>query len=77
MIYYTIYVKGLHNQTGYIDVALEDEQLMKDYTIFLDVGLKAHKGYKVANIAGARGGSGHFAIDLESIAAITLNHPTS
>lgn len=77
MIYYTIYVKGLHNQTGYIDVALEDEQLMKDYMLFLDVGLKAHKGYKVANIAGARGSSGHFAIDLETVAAITLNHPTT
>lgn len=77
MIYYTIYVKGLHNQTGYIDVALEDDQLWKDYMIFLDVGLKAHKGYKVANVGGTRSPSGHFLIDLDTVAAITLNHPSS
>ncbi len=75
MIYYTIYVKGLHNQTGYIDVALEDEQLMKDFQIYLDIGIKPHKGYKMANVVGSRGKSGHFAIDMSNIAAITVNVP--
>ena len=73
MIYYTIYVKGLHNQTGYIDIALEDDQLMKDFTTFLDIGIKPHKPYKVANVPGARGKSGQFAIDMTTIAAITVN----
>jgi hypothetical protein len=78
MIYYTIYVKGLNNQTGYIDVALEDDQLLKDYTIFLDIGLKAHKSYPIATVAGAKGktGGGNFIIDLACIAAITLNLPS-
>lgn len=72
MLYYTIYVKGLNNQTGYIDVALEDDVLLKDYQIFLDIGLKAHKPYPIANIAG-KGKPGQFIIDLACIAAITLN----
>jgi len=72
MLYYTIYVKGLNNQTGYIDVALEDDALVKDYLIFLDIGLKAHKAYPIANI-GAKGKSGQFMIDIACIAAITLN----
>ena len=76
MLYYTIYVKGLNNQTGYIDVALEDETLLKDYMIFLDIGLKAHKPYQIADVAGSRGKSGQFTIDLSCIAAITLNHPS-
>lgn len=76
MIYYTIYVKGLNNQTGYIDVALEDDQLMKDYQLFLDIGLKSHVAYPVANVAGAKGKSGQFIIDLAVIAAITLNLPS-
>ena len=76
MIYYTIYVKGLNNQTGYIDVALEDDQLLKDYEIFLDIGLKAHKPYKIANVAGSQTKAGQFVIDLSCIAAITLNLPS-
>jgi hypothetical protein len=76
MLYYTIYVKGLNNQTGYIDVALEDDTLLKDYLIFLDIGLKAHKPYQIADLAGARGKSSQFIIDLSVIAAITLNPPT-
>ena len=75
MLYYTIYVKGLNNQTGYIDVALEDDQLLKDYLIFLDIGLKAHKPYQIATVAGPRGKGGQFIIDLATIAAITLNLP--
>jgi hypothetical protein len=76
MLYYTIYVKGLNNQTGYIDVALADDQLLKDYMIFLDIGLKAHKSYPVAEAAGSRGKSSQFIIDLACIAAITLNPPS-
>jgi hypothetical protein len=77
MLYYTIYVKGLNNQTGYIDVALDDDQLMKDYMIFLDIGLKAHKPYPIANVAGSRAGkAGQFIIDLACVAAITLNVPS-
>ena len=76
MIYYTIYVKGLNNQTGHIDVALEDDQLQKDYLMFLDIGLKAHVPYSIANPAGSRGKNGHFVIDLACIAAITMNHPS-
>ena len=76
MVYYTIYVKGLNNQTGYIDVALEDELLLKDYQIFLDIGLKAHKPYAIANVAASKGKAGHFIIDLATIAAITLNPST-
>jgi len=73
MVYYTIYVKGLNNQTGYIDVALNDDQLLKDYQIFLDIGLKAHKAYPIANVAAGKGKTGQFTIDLATIAAITLN----
>jgi hypothetical protein len=73
MIYYTIYVKGLFNQTGYIDIALEDDQLMKDFQTFLDIGIKPHKAYKVANVAGARGKMGQFAIDVTTISAISTN----
>ena len=73
MLYYTIYVKGLNNQTGYIDVALEDDQLIKDYLIFLDINLKAHKSYPIATVSGGKGKTGQFIIDLACIAAITLN----
>jgi hypothetical protein len=77
MLYYTIYVKGLNNQTGYIDVALEDDQLIKDYNIFLDIGLKAHKAYPIASVTGGgKGKAGQFIIDLACIAAITLNMPS-
>ena len=72
MLYYTIYVKGLNNQTGYIDVALENDQLIKDYLIFLDIGLKAHKPYQIATVGGKEK-TGQFMIDLACIAAITLN----
>jgi hypothetical protein len=76
MLYYTIYVKGLNNQTGYIDVALEDDQMLKDYQIFLDIGLKAHKAYQIASVTGDRSKSGQFTIDLAVIAAITVNFPS-
>ena len=76
MLYYTIYVKGLNNQTGYIDVALADDLLLKDYQIFLDIGLKAHKPYQLADAAGSRGKCGQFIIDLACIAAVTVNPPS-
>ena len=76
MIYYTIYVKGLNNQTGYIDVALADDQLLRDYLIFLDIGLKAHKPYQIATVAGPQSKGGQFIIDLACIAALTLNTPS-
>ena len=45
MIYYTIFVKGLNNSTGYIDVALSDDQLLKDFMQYLDIGIKPHRTY--------------------------------
>jgi hypothetical protein len=76
MLYYTIYVKGLNNQTGYIDVALEDDQLLRDYLIYLDINLKAHKPYEIATVAAGKGkGGGQFLIDLACIAAISINQP--
>jgi len=75
MIYYTIYVKNLSNGTGYIDVALEDDQLLKDYLQFLDIGMKAHRTYKVVNAAGAKGASGLFTLNLAEVSAITTIKP--
>lgn len=75
MIYYTIYVKGLHNQTGYIDIALQSDRLLKDYLSYLDIGLKPHKPYEVADVGGSTGKTSSFAIDIETISAITVNVP--
>ena len=74
MLYYSIYVKNLHNDTGYIDISLADDQLMRDYQQFLDVGLKAHKAYRLATPAGTDG-EGSFAINLSEIIAITVVPP--
>ena len=74
-VYYTIYVKHLYNGTGYIDVCLENDQLMKDYMHFLDIGVRTHKTYPLANIAGTPGPVGLFAINLSEIAAIATNRP--
>ena len=71
MIYYTIYVKNLSNGTGYIDVALPDDKLMKDYLQFLDLGLRPHHSYPMAQPAGSREGAGTFAINMSDIMAIT------
>jgi hypothetical protein len=71
MVYYTIYAKNLHTPTGYIDVALEDDQLLKDYLQFLDVGLRAHRSYRLVNPGGERGQNGQFIINLAEVAAIT------
>ena len=72
MVYYTIYIKNLYNTTGYIDVCLTDDQLIKDYQQFLDIGLKAHRLYNIATAGVTRGSTGSFAINLSEIAAITI-----
>lgn len=77
MVYYTVYLKQLSNDTGYIDVGLIDDQLMKDYLTYLDIGMKSHRTYRLANPANPEGDGGLFAIDLTSIAAITLSPPVS
>jgi hypothetical protein len=70
MIYYTIYVKRLNNGVGYIDVGLEDDQLLKDYQQYLDIGVRPHKSYKLAH-AGTSDGGGLFTIDMAEVTAIT------
>jgi hypothetical protein len=76
MIYYTIYVKNLHNGTGYIDLALPDEQLLKDFTQFLDCGIKPSRTYAMTTPTGAHGrpvlSAGSFAINLSEVIAITI-----
>ena len=75
MIYYTIFVKGLNNSTGYIDVALADEQLLRVFMQYLDVGIKPHRTYSVTSPPKAQGkqvgSSGVFAINLSDVTAIT------
>ena len=74
MLYYTIYVKNLNNSTGYIDVSLADDQLMKDFQTFLDVNIRPHKSYKLATPAGTDG-EGAFAINLSEVIGITVVPP--
>ena len=45
---------------------------MKDYLQFLDIGIKSHRTYPLANPAGAQGRKGVFSINLKEITAITL-----
>jgi hypothetical protein len=76
MIYYTVFVKGLNNSTGYIDVALADDQLLKDFLQYLDVGIKPHRSYAVTSPpkAGGEGravAAGVFVINLSDVTAIT------
>ena len=75
MIYYTIYVKNLHNGTGYIDVGLEDDQLLKDFQQYLDIGLKTHRSYRMANPTGGQS-AGLFAVNLAEVSAITTMPPS-
>ena len=77
MIYYTIYLKNLFNGTGYIDVALENDLLLKDYVQFLDIGMKPRRTYNIANPPSVRGKPGEFVINLSEIAAITTTNPPS
>lgn len=74
MLYYTIYVKNLNNGTGYIDVALEDDQLLLDYQHYLDVGLASHKLYPLASL-GPGSERGLFVINMAEVAAITTAPP--
>jgi hypothetical protein len=71
MVYYTIYVKNLHTNTGYIDVALPEDQLLKDFIQLLDVGLRSHRTYPLVDVGGKGSGQGQFAINLADVAAFT------
>lgn len=76
MIYYTIYVKNLHNNTGYIDVALADDQLLKDFLQYLDVNIKPVRTYVVTESPKTGQGrevasTGTFAVNFSDITAIT------
>ena len=81
MIYYTIYVRNLHNDTGYIDVALTDDQLLKDFMQYHDVGIKPILTYAVTVPPSAHGkpdlSTGTFAINLTEVAAISIMKPDS
>ena len=80
MISYTIFVKGLNNSTGYIDVALENDQLLKDFMQYLDVGIKPHRIYTVTAPPKAAGkpvaATGVFAVNLSDITAMTAMRGT-
>ena len=75
MLYYTIYVKNLNNGTGYIDIALTDDQLLKDYMQLLDVNVKPCHYYDLAAMPNAHGNpvlpNGKFAINLAEVTAIS------
>jgi hypothetical protein len=75
MVYYTIYLKNLHNSTGYVDICLESDELLKDYLQYLDIRVKTHKSYRIINFGDSRPEQGRFAINLDDIAAITVAPP--
>jgi hypothetical protein len=79
VLYYTIYLKGLSNGSGYVDVALTDDQLFKDYLQYLDVGIKPIRTYVVATAPKAQGkpvsNTGLFSVNLSDIMAITTVKP--
>lgn len=75
MVYFTVYLKNLNNGTGYVDTALADDQLMRDYLQFLDIGVKAHKAYAVVDAANNDAPVGVFAVNLADVAAITATVP--
>ena len=81
MLYYTIHVKGLNNSTGYIDVALADDQLLKDYINYLDVGIRTVHSYILTTPAKAQGkpvaNSGVFVINLADVTAVMVIAPGS
>jgi hypothetical protein len=81
MIYYTIYVKNLSNDTGYIDVALTDDQLLKDFLQYLDCNIKSCRSYTMTAPSGAEGRpvqtTGTFAINLSEVVAINIMKPDS
>ncbi len=73
MLYYTLFVKNLHNGTGYIDIALETDELLRDFQQYLDVGLLSHKLYPLAR--GGNNAGGFFCINLAEVAAVTVAPP--
>ncbi len=77
--YYTIYLRGLANGTGYIDIALSDDQLFKDYLQYLDVGIKPVRTYVMAMPPKAEGRSvaetGQFSVNFSEVIAITTVKP--
>ena len=75
MLYYTIYIKNLHNGTGYMDVALEDDQLLKDFSQFLDIGVRPHRAYAMTNPGAPDGSNGHLVINISEVLAITVATP--
>lgn len=75
MVYFTVYLKNLNNGTGYVDTALADDQLMRDYLQFLDIGVKAHRAYAVVDAANNDSPVGVFAVNLADVAAITATVP--
>ncbi len=75
MIYYTIYIKNLHNGTGYIDVALEDDQLLKDFAQYLDIGVRPHRAYQLTTPAGSGEAPGQFSLNIAEVLAITVSAP--
>lgn len=75
MVYFTVYLKNLNNGTGYVDTALADDQLMRDFLQFLDIGVKAHKAYAVVDAANNDAPVGVFAVNLADVAAITATVP--
>ena len=81
MLYYTIYVKGLNNDTGYVDVALPDDQLLKDFVQMLDVNVKPVRTYPMAAPSVERekpvAEAGKFVINLSDVTAITVTTPDS
>ena len=75
MVYFTVYLKNLNNGSGYVDTALADDQLMRDYLQYLDIGVKAHKAYAVVDGANNDAPVGVFAVNLADVAAITATVP--
>lgn len=75
MVYFTVYLKNLNNGSGYVDTALADDQLMRDYLQYLDIGVKAHKAYAVVDGANHDAPVGVFAVNLADVAAITATVP--
>lgn len=75
MVYFTVYLKNLNNGTGYVDTALADDQLMRDFLQFLDIGVKAHRAYAVVDGAASDAPVGVFAVNLSDVAAITATVP--
>jgi len=75
MVYFTVYLKNLNNGTGYVDTALADDQLMRDFLQYLDIGVKAHRAYAVVDAAASDQPVGVFAVNLADVAAITATVP--